>query len=134
MQPEIAPVSRAPQRAERLGQKLGLRVVEVVPGSPAGNAGIYLGDILITAGGPAERGGLRIGDVLLVMNDTSVSSPNAILMIHQTATRMTNGRKAIRSVVSVRRIEDGRRDANGESAGAGGAAVAVTTAPPVRKR
>jgi S1-C subfamily serine protease len=26
-------------------------VVEVVPGSPAGTAGIYLGDILITAGG-----------------------------------------------------------------------------------
>jgi S1-C subfamily serine protease len=35
----------------RLGQKLGLRVVEVVPGSPAGSAGIYLGDVLITAGG-----------------------------------------------------------------------------------
>ena len=33
------------------GQKLGLRVVEVVPGSPAGTAGIYLGDILISAGG-----------------------------------------------------------------------------------
>jgi len=29
----------------------GLRVVEVVPGSPAGVAGIYLGDILLTAGG-----------------------------------------------------------------------------------
>jgi S1-C subfamily serine protease len=29
----------------------GLRVVEVVPGSPAGLAGIYLGDILLTAGG-----------------------------------------------------------------------------------
>jgi S1-C subfamily serine protease len=37
--------------AARLGQKLGLRVVEVVPGSPAGTAGIYLGDILLTAGG-----------------------------------------------------------------------------------
>ena len=45
------PVPLPPPLAERLGQKLGLRVVEVVPGSPAGAAGIYLGDILITAGG-----------------------------------------------------------------------------------
>ncbi|MCO8273046.1 trypsin-like peptidase domain-containing protein [Actinoplanes sp. TRM 88003] len=45
------PAPLPPALAERLGQKLGLRVVEVVPGSPAGNAGIYLGDILITAGG-----------------------------------------------------------------------------------
>jgi S1-C subfamily serine protease len=45
------PVPLPPQVASRLGQKLGLRVVEVVPGSPAGTAGIYLGDILITAGG-----------------------------------------------------------------------------------
>jgi S1-C subfamily serine protease len=44
------PVPLPPPLAERLGQKLGLRVVEVVPGSPAGTAGIYLGDILITAG------------------------------------------------------------------------------------
>jgi S1-C subfamily serine protease len=45
------PVPLPPPLAERLGQKLGLRVVEVVPGSPAGTAGIYLGDVLITAGG-----------------------------------------------------------------------------------
>ena len=49
------PAPLPPQLAERLGQKIGLRVVEVVPGSPAGLAGIYLGDILITAGGrPVE--------------------------------------------------------------------------------
>jgi S1-C subfamily serine protease len=45
------PVPLPPQVAARTGQKLGLRVVEVVPGSPAGTAGIYLGDILVTAGG-----------------------------------------------------------------------------------
>ncbi len=45
------PTPLPPALAERLGQKLGLRVVEVVPGSPAGAAGIYLGDILVTAGG-----------------------------------------------------------------------------------
>ena len=37
--------------AERVGQRTCLRVVEVVPGSPAGTAGVYLGDVLITAGG-----------------------------------------------------------------------------------
>jgi S1-C subfamily serine protease len=45
------PVPLPPPLAERLGQKLGLRVIEVVPGSPAGTAGIYLGDVLLTAGG-----------------------------------------------------------------------------------
>ena len=45
------PVPLPPPLAGRLGQKLGLRVVEVVPGSPAGTAGVYLGDILLTAGG-----------------------------------------------------------------------------------
>jgi S1-C subfamily serine protease len=45
------PTPLPPPVADRLGQKIGLRVVEVVPGSPAGSAGIYLGDILITAGG-----------------------------------------------------------------------------------
>jgi S1-C subfamily serine protease len=45
------PAPLPPQLATRLGQKLGLRVIEVVPGSPAGQAGIYLGDILVSAGG-----------------------------------------------------------------------------------
>jgi S1-C subfamily serine protease len=49
------PTPLPPQLAARIGQKIGLRVVEVVPGSPAGTAGIYLGDVLITAGGrPVE--------------------------------------------------------------------------------
>jgi S1-C subfamily serine protease len=46
-----APVPLPPPIAERLEQKMGLRVVEVVPGSPAGVAGIYLGDVIISAGG-----------------------------------------------------------------------------------
>jgi S1-C subfamily serine protease len=51
------PVPLPPALAVRLGQKNGLRVVEVVPGSPAGTAGIYLGDILVSAGGrPVESG------------------------------------------------------------------------------
>jgi S1-C subfamily serine protease len=46
-----APAPLPPPIAERLGQRLGLRVSEVVPGSPAGQAGIYLGDVIVSAGG-----------------------------------------------------------------------------------
>ena len=50
-----APVPLPPPVAARLGQRVGLRVAEVIPGSPAGIAGIYLGDIIVTAGGkPVE--------------------------------------------------------------------------------
>ncbi len=42
--------------AERRGQRTGLRVVEVVPGSPAGLAGIYLGDVIVSAGDRAVSG------------------------------------------------------------------------------
>jgi len=45
------PVPLPPPLADRLGQRTGLRVVEVVPGSPAGVAGIYLGDIIVSAAG-----------------------------------------------------------------------------------
>jgi S1-C subfamily serine protease len=51
-----APVPLPPAVTERTGQKVGLRVVEVVPGSPAGVAGIYLGDIIVTAGGRQVQG------------------------------------------------------------------------------
>jgi S1-C subfamily serine protease len=50
------PVPLPPQVAKRTGQRLGLRVAEVVPGSPAGVAGIYLGDVIMSAGGqPVEN-------------------------------------------------------------------------------
>jgi S1-C subfamily serine protease len=51
-----APTPLPPAVATRLNQRYGLRVAEVVPGSPAGLAGIYLGDVIVTAGGrPVER-------------------------------------------------------------------------------
>jgi S1-C subfamily serine protease len=51
-----APIPLPPAVAERLGQRRGLRVVEVVPGSPAGLAGLYLGDVIVSAGGqPVEH-------------------------------------------------------------------------------
>jgi S1-C subfamily serine protease len=45
------PVPLPPHLAKRLGQRVGLRVVEVIPGSPAGTAGIYLDDVIVSAGG-----------------------------------------------------------------------------------
>jgi S1-C subfamily serine protease len=50
------PVALPPPVAERLGQRRGLRVVEVVPGSPAGVAGLYLGDVLVSADGRPVQG------------------------------------------------------------------------------
>jgi S1-C subfamily serine protease len=50
------PVPLPPPVADRLGQRRGLRVIEVVPGSPAGMAGLYLGDVIVSAGGkPVEH-------------------------------------------------------------------------------
>ncbi len=49
------PTPLPPEIATRLDQRIGLRVAEVVPGSPAGVAGIYLGDLIVTAnGGPVQ--------------------------------------------------------------------------------
>jgi S1-C subfamily serine protease len=51
-----APHPLPPHLATRLGQRRGLRLVEVVPGSPAGQAGLYVGDILLSAGGRPIQG------------------------------------------------------------------------------
>src|SRR5437763_13483892 len=45
------PVALPPPVAERTGQRLGLRVVEGVTGCPAGVAGLYRGDVIISAAG-----------------------------------------------------------------------------------
>jgi S1-C subfamily serine protease len=45
------PIPLPPSYAKRLNQRYGLRVVEVIPGSPAGSAGIYLEDTIVSAGG-----------------------------------------------------------------------------------
>ncbi|WP_422734299.1 S1C family serine protease [Micromonospora sp. WMMD558] len=63
------PVPLPPEIAVRTGQRRGLRVVEVVPGSPAGLAGIYLGDVILSAGGRPVSDGqglqrLMLGDAI----------------------------------------------------------------------
>ncbi|MEH1054687.1 trypsin-like peptidase domain-containing protein [Micromonospora sp. CPCC 206171] len=59
------PVPLPPEVAERTGQRRGLRVVEVVPGSPAGQAGIYLGDVILSAGGRQVRDGQGLQRLML---------------------------------------------------------------------
>ncbi|WP_346536472.1 trypsin-like peptidase domain-containing protein [Micromonospora sp. DPT] len=59
------PVPLPPEVAERTGQRRGLRVVEVVPGSPAGLAGIYLGDVILSAGGRPVRDGQGLQRLML---------------------------------------------------------------------
>ncbi|MGN9808030.1 S1C family serine protease [Micromonospora sp. BQ11] len=63
------PVPLPPEVVTRTGQRRGLRVVEVVPGSPAGTAGIYLGDVILSAGGRPVSDGqglqrLMLGDAI----------------------------------------------------------------------
>ncbi|MFK3981063.1 S1C family serine protease [Micromonospora sp. NPDC050397] len=59
------PVPLPPAVAERTGQRRGLRVVEVVPGSPAGSAGIYLGDVIVSAGGRPVQSGQGLQRLML---------------------------------------------------------------------
>ncbi|GAA3747425.1 trypsin-like peptidase domain-containing protein [Plantactinospora mayteni] len=59
------PVPLPPAVAERTGQQRGLRVVEVVPESPAGIAGIYLGDVIISAGGRPVANGQSLQRLML---------------------------------------------------------------------
>jgi len=46
-----APAPLPAALAERVGRPTGLRVAEVVPGGPAGRAGLRAGDLLVSAGG-----------------------------------------------------------------------------------
>src|SRR4051794_36880022 len=47
------------QLAERTGRKLGLRIIDVVPGGPADRSGLKAGDLVLEAGPPAGAGGRR---------------------------------------------------------------------------
>ncbi len=45
------PFPLPPQLAERTGQREGLRITQVVPGSPASKSGLKVGDIILNADG-----------------------------------------------------------------------------------
>ncbi|MFG3297189.1 S1C family serine protease [Micromonospora chersina] len=59
------PVPLPPEITTRTGQRRGLRVVEVVPGSPAGMAGLYLGDVIVAAGGRPVQDGQGLQRLML---------------------------------------------------------------------
>jgi len=77
-----APAPLPPQLAERLGQKRGLRLVEVVPGSPAAQAGLFLGDVLLTAGGRPVQG---VQDVQRLMLGPAIGTRLAITVLRRGA-------------------------------------------------
>ena len=59
------PAPVPPSVAQRTGQRIGLRVLEVVPEAPAARAGIREGDIMLTAGGQAIAGAQALQRLML---------------------------------------------------------------------
>jgi S1-C subfamily serine protease len=49
------PIPLRPAVADRVGQAVGLQLVEVVPDGPAARAGLRTGDVVLTAGGQATE-------------------------------------------------------------------------------
>jgi S1-C subfamily serine protease len=76
------PVPLSPALATRLGQRRGLRLVEVAPGGPAAAAGLFLGDVLVTAGGRPVQG---VQDVQRLMLGSSIGSRLSITALRRGA-------------------------------------------------
>jgi S1-C subfamily serine protease len=66
-----APAPLPPQVAATLKQRRGLRLIEVVPGSPAGTAGLFVGDIIVSAGGKPVQG---VQDVQKLMLGSAIGA------------------------------------------------------------
>jgi S1-C subfamily serine protease len=66
----------------RFGRASGLRVYEVVPGSPAARAGLRAGDLLITAGGKPVT---RAQDLQKLMFSDAIGRPLAITVMRNGA-------------------------------------------------
>jgi S1-C subfamily serine protease len=77
-----APAPLPPHLATRLDQRRGLRLVEVVPGSPAARAGLFLGDVLISAGGRPVRG---VQDVQRLMLGPAIGTRLPITVLRRGA-------------------------------------------------
>ncbi|MEU7867857.1 trypsin-like peptidase domain-containing protein [Dactylosporangium sp. NPDC049140] len=77
-----ATVPLPPPLAERLGQSKGLRLAEVVPGSPAGLAGLYVGDVVLSAGGRPITG---VQDVLRLMLGPAIGARLQITVLRKDA-------------------------------------------------
>ncbi|WP_433210717.1 S1C family serine protease [Dactylosporangium sp. CS-047395] len=77
-----ATVPLPPPVAERLGQSKALRLAEVVPGSPAGQAGLYVGDVVLSAGGKPITG---VQDVLRLMLGPAIGTRLSITVLRKGA-------------------------------------------------
>lgn len=77
-----APGPLPPQLSARLGQRRGLRLMEVVPGSPAAKAGLFIGDIIISAGGKPVQG---VQDILRLMLGSAIGARLAITVLRRGA-------------------------------------------------
>jgi S1-C subfamily serine protease len=77
-----APAPLPPQMAERLKQRRGLRLLEVVPGSPAAQSGLFLGDIIVSAGGKAVQG---VQDVQRLMLGSAIGARLPITVLRRGA-------------------------------------------------
>jgi S1-C subfamily serine protease len=77
-----APAPLPPPIAAKLGQRRGLRLLEVVPGSPAARSGLYLGDIIVSAGGKPVQG---VQDVQRLMLGSAIGSRLAITVLRRGA-------------------------------------------------
>jgi S1-C subfamily serine protease len=66
-----APAPLPPPVAQKLKQRRGLRLLEVVPGSPAAKAGLFLGDIIVSAGGKPVQG---VQDVQRLMLGSAIGA------------------------------------------------------------
>ena len=76
------PVPLPANLVSKFGQRRGLRLVEVVPGSPAGVAGLFVGDVLISAGGKAVQG---VQDVQRLMLGPAIGARLPITVLRQGA-------------------------------------------------
>jgi S1-C subfamily serine protease len=77
-----APAPLPPHLAARFEQRRGLRLVEVVPGSPAAQAGLFLGDLMISAGGRPVRG---VQDVQRLMLGPAIGTRLPITVLRRGA-------------------------------------------------
>jgi S1-C subfamily serine protease len=77
-----APAPLPPQVAQRLKQRRGLRLLEVVPGSPAARSGLFLGDIIVSAGGKSVQG---VQDIQRLMLGSAIGARLPITVLRRGA-------------------------------------------------
>src|SRR6266545_60014 len=68
--------------ADRFQQRKGLRLVEVVPGSPAAQAGLFLGDVMLHAGGQSVQ---SVQDVQRLMLGQAIGTRLSITVLRRGA-------------------------------------------------